>query len=102
MQAVQDNTTKRWCGVAARTTSECDTTNHRRYRVTGESFDAAICNGEPLLVIARNRVFLSILHGCMAMERLFVAFLVAQVGNHPPKVAGEVQKLCTRTGVGCR
>ena len=31
----------------------------------------------PLLVIAKNWVFLCILHCCMAFGRLFVAFLVA-------------------------
>ena len=30
--------------------------------------------GEPLLVIAKNRVFLCILHCCMVFARLFVAF----------------------------
>ena len=72
-QAVRDNMAKRWNGVAARRTTESDTTNHRRYRVTGKSLDAARCTGGPLLVIARNWVFLCILHCCMAMGRLFVA-----------------------------
>ena len=55
-----------------------------------------------LLVIARNRVFLCILHCCMAFGRLFVAFLEAQVGNHPPEVAGEVQKFLYRNRCGVR
>ena len=40
-------------------------------------------------------------HCCMAFGRLFVAFLEAQVGNHPFEVAGEVQKILTATGVAC-
>ena len=48
---------------------------------------------KPLLVIARNRVFLCILHCCMAMGWLFVAFLEARSGNCPPKVAREVHKI---------
>ena len=101
-EAVQDNTAKWWNGVAARRTMQSDATNHRRYRVTGKILDAAGCTGEPLLVIARNRVFLCILHCCMAFGRLFVAFLEAQVGNHPLEVAGEVQKILyrNRCGVG--
>ena len=71
-------------------TTESDATNHRRYRVTGKSLDAAGCTGEPLPVIATNRVFLCILHCCMAIGRLFVAFPEAKVGNNPPEVAGEV------------
>ena len=58
-------------------------------------------HGEPLLVIAGNRVFLCILHCSMAFGRLFMAFLEAEVGNHHPEVAGEVQKIlyCNRCGV---
>ena len=58
------------------------------FQVTRKSLDAAGCTGEPLLVIARNWVFLCILHCCMAFGRLFMAFLEAQVGNHPLEVAG--------------
>ena len=101
-QALRDNTAKRWNGVAARRTTESDTTNHRRYRTTGKNLDAAGCTGELLLVIARNRVFLYILHCCMAMGRLFVAFLEAQVGNYPLEVAREVQKIWYRNRCGVR
>ena len=61
-EAVRDNTTKRWNGVAARRTTQSDANNHRWYQVTRKSLDAAGCTGEPLLVIARNRLFLCILH----------------------------------------
>ena len=70
--------------------------------MTRKSLDAAGCTGEPLLVIARNLVFLCILHCCMAFGRLFVAFLEARVGNHPPEVAGEVQKILYRNRCGVR
>ena len=76
-EAVRDNTAKRWNGVAARRTTQSDATHHRRYQVTRKSLDAGGCTGEPLLVIARNRVFLCILHCCMAFGRLFVAFVEA-------------------------
>ena len=89
-EAVRDNTAKRWNGVASQRATESDANNHRRYHVTRKNLDAEGCPGEPLLVIATNRVFLCILHWCMAFGRLFVAFLEAQVGNHPPEVAGEV------------
>ena len=82
-EAVRDNTAKQRKGIAARGTTQSDANNHRRYLVTRKSLDVAGCTGEPLLVIARNLVFLCILHRCMAFERLFVAFLEAQVGNHP-------------------
>ena len=55
-----------------------------------------------MLVIARNRVFLCILLCCMAFERLFVAFLEAELGNHPLEVAGEVQKILYRNRCGVR
>ena len=74
-EAVRDNMGKRWNGVAARRTTQSDVNNLRRYLVTRKSLDAAGCTGELLLVIARNRVFLCILHCCMAFGRVFVAFL---------------------------
>ena len=59
-EAVRDNTAKQWNGIAARRTARSDAHNHRRYPMTRKSLDAAGCTGEPLLVIARNRVFLCI------------------------------------------
>ena len=76
-EAVRDNTAKQWNGVAARRTTQACATNHRCYLVTRKSLDAAGCTGKPLLVKARNLVFLSILHCCLAFGRLFVAFLEA-------------------------
>ena len=99
-EAVRDNTAKRWNGVAARRTMQSDANNHRRYLVTSKSLDAARCTAEPLLVIARTRVFLCILHCCMAFGRLIVAFLEAHVGNHPLEVAWEVQKIRYRKRCG--
>ena len=101
-EAVRDNTAKQWNGIAAGRTTRSDANNHRRYPMTRKSLDAARCTGELPLVIARNRVFLCILHCCMAFGRLFVAFLEAQVGNHPLQVAGEVQKILYRNRCGVR
>ena len=70
-EAVRDNTGKQCNGIAARRTTRSDANNHRRYLMTRKSQDAAGCTGEPLLVIARNRVFLSILHCCMAFRKPF-------------------------------
>ena len=99
-EAVRDNTAKQWNGIAARPTTRSDENIHRCYLMTCKSLDAAGCTGEPLLVIARNRVFFCILHCCTAFGRLFVAFLEAQVGNHPPDVAGEVPKILYRNRCG--
>ena len=60
-EAVRDNTAKPWNGIAARRTKRSNANNHRRYLMTRKSLDAAGCTGEPLLVIAKNRVFLCIL-----------------------------------------
>ena len=76
-EAVRDNTVKHWNGIAARRTTRSDGNNHHRYLMTRKSLDAAGGTGEPLLVIATNRVFLCILHCCMAFGRFFVAFLEA-------------------------
>ena len=101
-EAVHDNTAKRWNGVAARRTTQSDANNYRRYLVIRKNLVAAGCTGEPRLVIAKNQIFLCILHCCMAFGRLFVAFLEAQVGNHPPQVAREVQKTLYRNQSGVR
>ena len=101
-EALRDNTAKQWNGIAARRTTRSDANNHRRYLMTRKRLDAAGCIGEPVLGRARNRVSLYILHGCMAFRRLFVALLEAQVGNHPPEVADEVQKTLYRIRCGVR
>ena len=101
-EAVSGNTAKQWNGVAARRTTQSDANTHRRYLATRKSLVAARCTGEPLLVIARNRVFLCILHCCKAFGRLFLAFSEAQVGNHPHEVAVEVQKFLYRSLCGVR
>ena len=74
-EAVRDNTAKQWNRIAAQRTTRSDANNHRRYLMTRKSLDAAGCTGEPVLVIARNLVFLCILNCCMAFGRLFVAYL---------------------------
>ena len=99
---MRDNRARRWNGVAAWRTTESDATNHRRYRVTGKSWDAVGCTGKPLLVIARSWVFLCILRCCMASGRIFVAFLEAQMGNHSPEVSREEQKILYRNCCGVR
>ena len=101
-EAVRENTAKQWNGIAARRTTRSNANNHRRNLMPRKSLDAVGCTGEPLLVIARNRVFLCILHCCMAFGRLFVGFLEAQVGNHAPEVVGEVQKILYRNRCGVR
>ena len=76
-KALRDNTAKHWNGIASWRTTQSDATNYCRYQVTRKGLDAARCTSEPLLVIARNRVFLCILHCCVAFRRLFVAILEA-------------------------
>ena len=77
--AVRDNTAKRWNGVVAQRTVQWDANNHRPYPVTRKSLDAAGCTGEPLLVIASNRVFLCILHCCMAFGKDETIFLLKSI-----------------------
>ena len=67
-----------------------------------QSLDVEGCTDEAPLVIATNRVFLCILHCCMAFGRLFVAFVEAQVGNYPHEVAGDVRKILYRNRCGVR
>ena len=100
--AMRENTAKRWNGATVHRTTPSDATNHLRYRGTRKNLEAAGCIAEPLLVIAKTRVFWCILHCCMVMQRLFVAFWEAQVGNHPREVAGEVEEILHRNQCGVR
>ena len=101
-QTVRNNTAKRWNGVNMRRTTESDAANYRLYRLASQSLHAAGCIAEPLLVIATNRVFFCNLRSCMAMGRLFVAFLEVLVGNHLLEAVGEVQKFLYQNLCGVR
>ena len=74
-----------------------------RYQETGPSLENGGCVGDPH--VERCLVFLCILHCCMAMGRLQVAFVEARLGDLPKDNATPLQRVLyrARTGVmlGC-
>ena len=100
-QAVWDNTARRWNAVNVRRTTKSDAANHLSYCATNNNLVAARCTTEPLVVMARNRVFLCILQCCRAMRRLFLAFFVAKLGYHPLYVQRRYKRFRLGTGMGC-
>ena len=100
-QAAWGNTAERWNGVDLRRTTESDTANQCRYRVSGKNLHVARCTSEPLPVIARSWVFRCFLHLCIATVRLFVAFFEPKWEIIRLRLQGRCTKFCSGNGVGC-
>ena len=75
-----------------------------RYKGTGRSLDNGTCKGDPHVVVDRCFVFLCILHYCMAMGRLQVAFIDAHLEALPKDTTEAVQRIlcgaCTGVKLG--
>ena len=98
-----------WDKVAAalvkagvRRTLEGEAVAHRRYQDTGLSLENGGCVGDQHIVVERCLVFLCILHCCMAMGRLQVAFIEACLGDLPKDNAVAVQRVLYRAHTGVR
>ena len=74
----------------------------RQYQVTGRSLDNGGCIAEPHIVVDRCWVFLCILHCCMAIIRLQVAFVEARPEALPKENAEAVQWLLYRAHTGVK
>ena len=73
-----------------------------RYQLTGRSLENGGCIGEPHLQVERCLVFLCILHCCMAMGRLQVAFIEARLEDLPKENTEAVQRLLYRARTGVK
>ena len=71
---VWDKVAAAWVKAGVRRTLEGEAVARRRYEETGLSLENWGCVGDPHIVVERCLVFLCILHCCMAMGRLQVAF----------------------------
>ena len=72
----------------------------RRYQEKGLSFKNGGCVGHPHVVVEWCLVFLRILHCCMAMGRLQVAFIEARLGDSPKDNAVAMQCVLYRAHTG--
>ena len=85
-------------------TLEGEAVSRRRYQETGLSLQDGGCVGDPHVLAERCLVFLCILHCCLAMGRLQVAFIEARLGDLPKDNAVAVQRVlygaCTGVSLG--
>ena len=90
-----------WVQVHERRTLALEAAAQKRYRETGRSLDNGECIGEPHIVVERCFVFRCILHCCMAIGRLQVAFIEARVEEVPKDTTAAMQRQLyqARTGV---
>ena len=78
---VWDKVAASWVKADVRRTLEGEAVARHRHRETGLSLENGGCIGDPHVVVERCLVFLCILHCCMDMGRLQVAFIEAGLGD---------------------
>ena len=88
--------------VDVRRTLDNEAAARHQYQVTGLSLDNGGCVAEPHIVVDRCWVFLCILHCCMAIGRLHVAFVEARLESLPKENAEAVQRLLYRARTGVK
>ena len=74
-QAVWDHITELWKGADVWCIVAVDAANHWRYMLSCMSLESVGCTGEPLLIIGHIFAFVCILHCCMVIGHLLMAFL---------------------------
>ena len=99
---VWDKVAAVWVKADVRRTFEGELVARPRYQETGPGLQNVGCVGDPHVVAEQCLVFLCILHCCMAMGRLQVAFIEARLGDLPKDNAMAVQRVLyrARTSVG--
>ena len=88
--------------VATRRTLDREKTARLRYKETGRSLKNGGCIGDPHIVVDWCVVFLCILHCCMAIGRLQVAFLKTRLVDLPKENADAVQWVLYRDRTGVK
>ena len=98
---VWDKVAAAWVNVATRRTLDREEAARGRYQETGRSLENGGCIGDPHIVVDRCVVFLCILHCCMAIGRLQVAFIKTRLVDLPKENTDAVQRVLywARTGV---
>ena len=99
---VWDKVAAAWVNVATRRTLDREEAARRRYKETGRSFENGGCIGDPHIMVDRWVVFLCILHSCMAIGRLQVAFIETRLVDLPKENADAVQRVLYRAGTGVK
>ena len=100
-EAIWGSTTKRWRGSQQPHTLQQDAHHHVQYLLHGHSLQHAACVGKPLARMARQHIFMCILHCIMAVGRLVVQFLEAPCSDLDKVLRAGVQSVLVgaRTGI---
>ena len=98
---VSDKGVVAWVYVASRSTLQGEAEGNHRYQETGCNLENGGCIRDPHIVMEPCLVFLCILHCCMAIGPIQVAFIESCMGKIPTENAVAVQRVrnWSRTGV---
>ena len=99
---VWDKVAAAWVNVETRRTLDREEAARRRYKETGRSLENGGCIGDPHIVVDRCMVFLCILHCCMAIGRLQVAFIETRLVDLPKENTDAVQRVLYRARTGVK
>ena len=102
IMGVWDKVAAAWINVATRRTLAREEAARRRYKETGLSLENGGCIGDPHIVVDRCMVFLCILHCCMAIGRLQVAFIETRLVDLPKENTDAVQRALYRARMGVK
>ena len=89
---VWDKVTAAWVNVATRRTLDREEAARLRYKETGRILENGGCIGDPHIVVDWCVVFLCILHCCMAIGRLQVAFIETRLVDLPKENVNAVHR----------
>ena len=90
---VRDKAAAAWVRAEVRRTLEGEAVARHRYQETGLNSENGGCVGDPHVVAERCLVFPCMLHSCMAMGCLQIAFIGARLGDLPKDNAVAVQRV---------
>ena len=99
---VWDKAAAPWLRMDVCRTLDNEAAARHQYQVTGRSLHNGWCIAEPHIVVDRFWVFLCILHCCMAIGRLHVAFVEARLESLPKENAEAVQRSLYRARTGVK
>ena len=99
---VWDKGAAAWVNTARRRTLREEVATRVHYKETGRGLDNGGCRGDHPIVVDRCLVFLRILHCCMAMGRLQVAFIEARLQALPKDTTKAVQRMLYRARTGVK
>ena len=99
---VWDKVAAAWVNVETRRTLDREEAARRRYKETGRSLANGGCIVDPHIVVDRCMVFPCILHCCMAIGRLQVAFIETRSVYLPKENTDAVQRVLYRPRTGVK